>query len=376
MSDKKHTKHTSLVKPKGGSFHVNEWMLFGAPCSYIDELANSLTIALQDKLSVGYLDAAHTEQSADDAFESKLVQSPNFQSYRFKQFPQQKQERKYFSRNDLLFINGNHFQGQRQLLIIDERKKESLSKKLDRLTNVALILVDSSKDEIYNFLQSFDGVPVLRKDDIKSISDFLVAHRNANLPTLKGLVLAGGKSQRMGEDKGQLQYHGKAQSVHEADLLSDFCDGTFISSATKLTSGKTNYKHIVDTFIGLGPYGGILSAFREDPNAAWLSLACDLPYLSKSTLSQLVTSRNPSKLATCFYNPETDFPEPLITIWEPKAYPVLLEFLAQGYSCPRKVLINSDIEMITMDRVIEMKNANTPDEREEAIRFLTSDQTK
>ena len=105
---------------------------------------------------------------------------------------------------------------------------------------------------------------------------------------------------------------------------------------------------------------------------AWLTLACDLPYLDGETIKQLVTNRNPSKLATCFYNPETDFPEPLITIWEPRAYPTLLDFLSQGQSCPRKVLINSAIEMIKMKESFRMKNANTPEERAEAEKFLAA----
>ena len=95
-----------------------------------------------------------------------------------------------------------------------------------------------------------------------------------------------------------------------------------------------------------------------------------MPYLDKETIAQLVRDRNTSKVATCFYNPETDFPEPLITIWEPRAYPILLDYLAQGYSCPRKVLINSDIEMIKMADPIKMKNANTPEERVEAEGYL------
>ena len=56
-----------------------------------------------------------------------------------------------------------------------------------------------------------------------------------------------------------------------------------------------------------------------------------------------------------------EFPEPLVTIWEPKAYPIMLQFLAQGISCPRKVLINSDVELLETDDVY-IYNVNTPEE--------------
>ncbi|MEO1714425.1 MAG: hypothetical protein AAFU60_13920, partial [Bacteroidota bacterium] len=98
----------------------------------------------------------------------------------------------------------------------------------------------------------------------------------------------------------------------------------------------------------------------------------DLPYLSMDSLMALVDGRNPSKLATCFHNPSTGFPEPLITIWEPRAYPKLLEFLAQGYSCPRKVLINSDVEEMPLLSMEEIYNANHPDEYRAAKEKLAS----
>jgi len=62
--------------------------------------------------------------------------------------------------------------------------------------------------------------------------------------------------------------------------------------------------------------------------------------------------------------------EPLITIYEPKAYPILLSYLAQGYSCPRKVLINSDVEIIEVDDDF-IRNINTPEEHQEALKELS-----
>ena len=97
---------------------------------------------------------------------------------------------------------------------------------------------------------------------------------------------------------------------------------------------------------------------RNNPNTSWLVVACDLPLLYEKTLNFLVENRNSSKVATAIYNPETGFPEPLITIWEPRSYQVILNFLAQGYSCPRKVLINSDINLLKLDEPRVLLNVN------------------
>ncbi|AKD05753.1 molybdenum cofactor biosynthesis protein MoaC [Pontibacter korlensis] len=195
-------------------------------------------------------------------------------------------------------------------------------------------------------------------------------------PKLNGLVLAGGQSLRMGQDKGAMQWHGKEQRYFMADLLQEFTEEVFISCrAEQQAELDTNYKALPDTFTGLGPYGAILSAFREQPDAAWLVMACDLPLLNKATLQQLVNRRDSSSIATTFESPHDGFPEPLITIWEPKSYPVLLSFLSQGYTCPRKVLRNSDISMIKAFEPEALANVNTPEELERVEQILQEKKT-
>jgi molybdopterin-guanine dinucleotide biosynthesis protein A len=360
---KKHTKHAALVKPLGGEYHRNEWGIIGAPCSVIHELASDINAKLKNILKLGYLDADHNKGRRSDKYHSSLTDKINYLNFKTNDTLEQKQCRRYFNALDLLIVNGNHFKADKQIVIIDERKKESLSRKVDRLSNIKMIIINSDKDEIYDFVLSEINnekeVSIFRIDQIDKICQSIMADLNKSIPPVFGLVLAGGKSQRMGEDKGALQYYDKPHREHTADLISKFCFQTFISCRKNQDELiETDHKKLYDTFDGLGPYGGILSAFREQPNMAWLTVACDLPYLAKETVQYLYEHRNPTKLATCFHNPETDFPEPLITIWEPRAYPVLLEFLSQGYSCPRKVLINTNIEILEMTDPEEMHNAN------------------
>jgi molybdopterin-guanine dinucleotide biosynthesis protein A len=186
---------------------------------------------------------------------------------------------------------------------------------------------------------------------------------------LYGLVLAGGESRRMGQDKGLLDYHGKPQREYAADLLNGFCEKTFLSARVGQKM-ETAYEVIEDTFLDLGPYGGILSAFRQFPNVAWLVVACDLPLLDATTLQQLVDNRNITKIATAFESATEAFPEPLIAIWEPKAYTVLLQFLGKGYSCPRKVLINSDIKLLRANNLGALQNVNDPAERAAVLQLV------
>lgn len=184
-------------------------------------------------------------------------------------------------------------------------------------------------------------------------------------PELNGLVLAGGQSKRMGTDKGLIAWHGKEQRYYMADLLEKFCDQVFISCRTDQADEiDSSYNTLTDTFLDLGPYGGILSALRSDREKAWLVVACDLPLIDEETLQFLIDNRNRETIATTYESPHDGLPEPLITIWEPESYATLLQFLGEGYSCPRKVLINSEKTILQPQRPEALMNANTPDDAE------------
>ena len=192
---------------------------------------------------------------------------------------------------------------------------------------------------------------------------------------LNGLVLAGGKSTRMGRDKSSIAWHGKEQQYYVADLLMPICNEVFIS---KRTSGQNkndnNYKILADTCTGIGPYGAILSAFQFNPNVAWLVVACDLPLLDKKTLEFLISNRKVHAIATTFQSPFDNLPEPLITIWEPSSHEVLLTFLSNNFTCPRKVLIKSDnVHIIQPPNADALMNVNTPEDFAKAENIISKE---
>ncbi len=375
MKKAKKSKHNTLAKPEGGKYHRNEWAIIGAPCEIIEKLMDDLSTSLPSNMRLGLLNAAHKKGRKDNNFHVNILDKISHSKISTNQTDIDPSYRKLLSDTDLALINGNHFLGAKQIVIITEEKKESLSKKIDRLTDIKIILLQRSSDDIHDFvldlIKEKEDIQIFRLDQIEKISKAIMEDYNMSIPPLYGLILAGGKSQRMGRDKGDIEYHDRPQREYEAHLVQDFCNRTFISCRENQDELiETSFPKLYDTFSNLGPYGGILSAFREHPNTAWLTLACDLPYLDKATIKKLVSKRNPQKLATCFHNPVTQFPEPLITIWEPKAYPQLLEYLSRGFSCPRKVLINSDIEEIHLDDPIHLTNVNDPESRDLAKRQL------
>lgn len=185
------------------------------------------------------------------------------------------------------------------------------------------------------------------------------------LPKIEGLLLTGGRSERMGEDKAWLEYHGKPQWQVARELLERLGIATRISCREEQAARfPADTQLLFDTFLGLGPMGGLLSAFRENPNSAWLVLACDLPFLTEKSIEKLLASRNPLALATALHSAdEPPLPEPLIAIWEPRAYPKLLQWLSEGSSCLRKFLRVNDSQLVAPPVLREILNINSPDER-------------
>ena len=178
---------------------------------------------------------------------------------------------------------------------------------------------------------------------------------------LKGLILSGGKSTRMGTDKGLLNYHGIPQREYLYGLLENLGLECYLSIRTEQQGNvPDNFNTIVDNNRHRGPFNGILSAHETSPEAAWLVLACDLPLLDKAALKSLVLKRNPRKKATAYATQASGLPEPLVAIWEPRGLQRAKEYLKTAESsCPRKFLINSDIDLVYPEKDELLYNANS-----------------
>ena len=382
----KHQKHNKLARPDLGHWGRQEWAILGTVCGNIQSLAQQLSENLAAPWKVGYVDADHKsadETAAETLFALRWTDKIGFQRLDLAETPNTWERRAFLNDLDLVLLNGNHFEGARQIVALDRRKFDSLSRKLDRLTQVDLFLTKTgdpdfvSKAELPGFLKQqlpdWTNIPVLDMAEPPAIARFL--EKNIRIAPVKALVLAGGQSTRMGQDKVDIAYHGLPQWQYLRQLLSKNGLEVFISCRREQAVHFEGLPVVTDTFTGLGPLGAILSAFRHDPDAAWLVLACDLPLFDEQTLRYLLDHRNPAAPATAFRQApalpgykdaapgESGFPEPLVAVWEPKIYARMLQFLAQGANCPRKVLINSATHLLDAPHPEALLNVNTPEER-------------
>lgn len=191
-------------------------------------------------------------------------------------------------------------------------------------------------------------------------------------PDIYGLVLTGGFSQRMGKEKALLNFHGQPQFSYLFELLTPFCEKVFLSCRAKQSAQFGHqYPKIFDLHDGIGPMNGLLSFFDKYPSKACLVLACDMPFADKKAIRFLIENRQAGKLATAFKNKE-GFPEPLLTIWEPKSHEILKAAFKKNQFSLREILRENDCRLLPTIDDKTLLNINQPEELETVLKMLKS----
>lgn len=244
-------------------------------------------------------------------------------------------------------------------IINESQKKIVFLDTIYDLKNDENVILFTGQEKYYKDLDT--DIPFFNENNITQITEYLL--KSFSSPEIYGLVLTGGKSLRMGQDKAFLNYHDIPQYKYVYNLLEKFCSKTFISARkdqSPLYSQEEN--KIFDAFTDIGPTGGILSAFKFDKTKAWLVVACDLPFIEHATIENIINKRDIKKYATAYISSTDKLPEPLCAIYEPKSKIRLMNFLSLGYECPRKFMINSNVHLINQENEKYLTNINTTEE--------------
>ena len=143
---------------------------------------------------------------------------------------------------------------------------------------------------------------------------------------LTGIILSGGKSSRMGKEKGLCLLNGKPLIEYAFDLLKNFCDSIIISAK------NSEYEYlgcqiVKDEIQGIGPAAGIYSglwASRSDEN---FILSCDMPMITVDLIRFLLSQKKDFDAVIPLNN---GLPEPLCGFYRKSCIPVFKRSLDQG----------------------------------------------
>ena len=106
---------------------------------------------------------------------------------------------------------------------------------------------------------------------------------------ITGIVLAGGKSSRMGTDKGMINFQGKTFTKHIIDAMETLVSDVLIVSDDKVYE-KFGWPRIDDTIKNAGPLAGLHAGLKHTKTDYSLVLSCDIPLIKTEILEVLVYS--------------------------------------------------------------------------------------
>jgi molybdenum cofactor guanylyltransferase len=108
--------------------------------------------------------------------------------------------------------------------------------------------------------------------------------------TITGVILAGGKSSRMGCDKALLQLGDKTFVEQIAGTLHRVVTNVIVIADHREQFEFLHLPVYEDVFKNCGPLGGIHSSFKHTETQANLVVSCDMPLIDPSSLSLLLNA--------------------------------------------------------------------------------------
>ena len=180
-----------------------------------------------------------------------------------------------------------------------------------------------------------------------------------------GIVLSGGKSSRMGTEKGLVHWKGRALIEYAVNCLKGVCDELVVSS------NKTCYDYlglpvVKDEVLDCGPIGGIHSCMKNVPSDLYIVISCDVPNVPSELIIDLLENLGDKDLI--YTVGENGKKQPLIAVYKSSCFTVIEKELLGGNYKMMKLLDQIPHKEFMVSANLNyyspnlLSNANSPDE--------------
>ena len=175
---------------------------------------------------------------------------------------------------------------------------------------------------------------------------------------ITGIILAGGKSSRMGSDKGFLLLHGKPFMIHIIEALKPLVNAIVIVSNEEAYD-KFGYKRVDDIIENAGPLAGLYSGLYHSKTEYNLVLSCDVPLIKTTVLNKLIESFDANFDVIQLLSKNKTMP--LIALYKKQCMNKFLELLQNDERRLRFAIEQLNTKTITLDVEFDefVKNINT-----------------
>jgi molybdenum cofactor guanylyltransferase len=176
-----------------------------------------------------------------------------------------------------------------------------------------------------------------------------------------GILLCGGKSQRMGTDKALLKLNRQPMLLYPLKILQQWCNEILISSNNDQLN-FLGYPVIADEIKDIGPMGGLYSCIKQSTNPYSLLLACDMPLITGELLEKMIPQNERYDVIAPMANGRA---EPLYALYHKHIIKKIEQHIFSNTFALQKLLSDLNVHYVKASADInELFNANTPHELE------------
>ncbi len=180
---------------------------------------------------------------------------------------------------------------------------------------------------------------------------------------ITGIILAGGKSSRMGTEKGLIIYKNKPFVEHIIEAMSPLVDNIIIISNNKAYE-SFGFKCYEDLIKNTGPLAGIYTGLRYSKTDYNLIVSCDIPLVKTIVLQKLIDQKNDASEVIQLQSQGKNMP--LIALYKKSCEVIFMEELHQNQKKVQKALKKCNVKTVVIDESLEQvtANINTPEDLE------------
>lgn len=176
--------------------------------------------------------------------------------------------------------------------------------------------------------------------------------RNKNIT---GIILAGGKSSRMGTDKGLVLFKNKPFIKHIIEAIQPLVDDIIIISNNKEYE-KFGFICYNDLIENSGPLAGIYTGLKYSKTENNLIVSCDVPLINADVLQKLTEQSNDSSEVIQLQSKGRNMP--LIAMYKKQCMNIFKEELKQDQRKVQKVLEKCQVKTVVIDSDFEKHTTN------------------
>ena len=182
---------------------------------------------------------------------------------------------------------------------------------------------------------------------------------------ITGIILAGGKSSRMGSDKGLLAVNGVPMISHVINSMKKAGIKDIIIISNNSDYQKFGFPVFPDIIEDKGPLGGIFTGLSKSKTSKNVILSCDIPYIDETIIDCLIRESGEEQVSIVKFQNQL---HPLIGMYDSSLLKALGEHLILNMLKVEQFINGCDFKILDIEKLLpqiknkSFANINTPEE--------------